>query len=234
MYEATVTLRQGEIRPLYAQATATQGDTLTFQAAPSAPYTAPTFALLDNTGTPVSGFDSVAIGTANYQGTALASPLLWFTLNTSGLNPGAYVARFLFAVRSTSDGLIRELACEVRITLLAKVEVTATYDVATPAGQTRLYCLDNDMTQAVFSDAEINQFVLDAGGIPILAAALALDALATDRARLATVLKIGTFGNSEVGVYQALVERATRLRSLAPALPIVASPAPVFACQETW
>ena len=92
MYDATVTLRQGEIRPLYAQANAAASDTLTIQGAPAAPYSAPTFTLLDATGNPVAGFLSVTIPAGNYQSGALAAPLLWVMLNTGGLNPGVYIA----------------------------------------------------------------------------------------------------------------------------------------------
>lgn len=228
MYDANITLRQGEIRPVYGQAIAAPGDTVAIQAAPSAPYSAPAFTLFDSTGAALGGWNNVSVSATNYQSGALPAPLIWFMLNTGGLNAGAYVARFVFAARSTQDGLTRELACEVQITLLASVEIAATYDPATMVGRTRLYCLDNDPARAIFSDAEISQFLSDASGMPLLAAALACEALATDRARSAGVLKIGTFGGSEAGVYQALVERAAHLRRIALVTPIVASPASVF------
>ena len=228
MYDANITLRQGEIRPIYGQAIAASGDTVTIQAAPSAPYTAPAFTLFDSAGVPVSGWNNISIGAASYQAGAQAAPLIWAMLNTSGLNAGAYVARFVFAVRSAQDGLTRELACEVQISLLPPVTLAATYDPTTASGQTRLYCLDNDIARAIFSDIEIGQFLQDAGGVPLLAASLALDALATDRARVATILKIGTYGLSEAGIYTALAERAATLRRLALVTPIVVSPAAVF------
>ena len=229
MYDANVTLRQGEIRPLYAQANAALSDTLTIQAAPATPYSAPTFTLLDaTTGIAVAGYTSIAILAGSYQSGALAGPLLWHILDTSGLNPGVYIARFVFAVQSTLDGLMRELACEVQVCLLAALEALATYDPSNALGQARLYCLDTDMAQAIFSDTEILQFLQDTGGMPLLAAALALELLATDHARLATVLKIGTFGENAVGIYKALAERAARLRHLAPVLPIVAATSSVF------
>ena len=228
MYDANVTLRQGEIRPLYAQANAALSDTLTIQGAPASPYSAPTFTLLDATGTAVAGYAGVPIAAGSYQSGALAGPLLWHIVDTSGLNPGVYIARFVFAAQSTLDGLTRELACEVQVCLLAALEAMATYDPSSALGQARLYCLDTDMAQAIFSDTEILQFLQDTGGMPLLAAALALELLATDHARLATVLKIGTFGENAVGIYKALAERAARLRHLAPVLPIVAATSSVF------
>ena len=131
-------------------------------------------------------------------------------------------------MKSTLDGLTRELVCEVQVCLLPALETPATYDPTTALGQARLYCLDTDLARAIFDDTEMLQFLQDAGGVPLLAAALALELLATDHARLATVLKIGTFGNNAVGVYQALVERAARLRALSPALPIVVAPPAVL------
>ena len=228
MYEASITLRQGEIRPIYGQAITALNDTVTILSAPGSPYSAPTFTLLDGGGAIVPGFSGISLLAANYQGTALAAPLLWFTLNTNGLNPGAYVARFVFAVRSTTDGLTRELVCEAQTRLLPGVEVAATCDLATPIGQARLYGLDADVMTAVFSDAEWTQFLADAGGVPLLAASLGLEVMATDRARMALVVKVGALGSNEAGVCAALQERARQLRSLALVTPVVASPAPVF------
>ena len=234
MYEASITLRQGEIRPVYGQAIAAPTDTVTILNAPGSPYSAPTFTLLDSSGVAVTGFSGVTIPGANYQGTALAAPLLWFVLNTTGLNPGAYVARFVFAVRSTQDGLTRELTCEVQARVLAGVEVAATYDLATPIGQARLYGLDGDTATAIFSDAEWTQFLADGGGVPILAASLALEVVATDRARVALVVKVGALGSNEVGVCAALQERARQLRNAALVTPVVVSPAPVFMDSSSW
>lgn len=232
MYEASITLRQGEIRPVYGQAIAAPNDTVMIVSAPTIPYSAPAFTLLDGLGRAVAGFDGVAIPATSYQGTALAAPLIWFVLNTNGLNPGAYVARFVFAARSTADGLTRELACEVQARILAGVEVAATYDVATAIGQARLCGLDTDVATAVFSDAEWTQFLSDAGGVPLLAASLGLEVMATDRARMALVVKVGALGSNEAGVCAALQERAQQLRGIVLTTPVVVSPDPVFAAGE--
>jgi len=112
------------------------------------------------------------------------------------------------------------------------VEVTATYLeaelAASPLFQTRLNAGDTDVASAIWSDAELNYFLMISGGVVQLAAAQALEALALDRAKLANAVRIGAFGNGEAEAYKAIAERAKRLRAVAPVAPVVNSPDQVF------
>ncbi len=224
-YEAQISIRQGEIEPVFGQALAQTGDTLTLQATPSAPFLSPTFTLLDSGGNTIV---SAAITSGNWQTGALATVLYWYNLNTQAYAPGVYIARLSAAFLSTADQLTRQRISEVQISLLAGVEIIATYDPATPLGQARLYCLDTDIANAVFSDVEMNRFLQDAAGVPMLAASLALEMLANDNLRLANAIRIGAYKNTSGSVYQALVERAARLRAIAPVPPVVVSSPAVF------
>ena len=227
-YQAQLTMRQGEIEPVFGQVSAQIGDTITLLAAPSSPYSAPTFTLFDSTGNAVAGFSGVAISSGNWQTGALALVMFWYVLDTTALAPGAYVARLSAAFQSTADQILRQKVSEVQISVLGSVEIVATYDLTTALGQARSYCLDTDTANAVFTDAEMQHFLNDSAGVPMLAASLALEMLANDNLRLANAIRIGAYKNTSGSIYEALVERAARLRAIAPITPVVVSTPAIF------
>lgn len=98
MPDGFVRVRAGEKRPLYGQAAAQTG-TLTIQASP-----APSCTLYDPSGTPVTGIDGVA--ETGYDSGALASPRIWYNLDTAGLAAGYYTMVFKFTAAG-SDSLTR-------------------------------------------------------------------------------------------------------------------------------
>ena len=64
--------------------------------------------------------------------------------------------------------------------------MTATYDLSTPIGKTRLRIPDTNIEHPLFADEEL-QALLDAeGGDPLLTAAAALEIIAGDPQRLAS------------------------------------------------
>lgn len=63
------------------------------------------------------------------------------------------------------------------------------YDPTTPLGQVRLLIADTDITNAIFSDAEISTALSMVGGTnPYLAGALLMEAAANDAAKIALVV----------------------------------------------
>ena len=221
-YDASVRFRQGSLRPVYAQVTVGEGGTAVVQAGG-------TFTLYDGEGHVEPGFNAVAV--SGYEAGPQVAPKVWYVLNTAALAPGVYSGIFTFQAVG-SDGITRTFDVDILITILADVEVTATYveaELATvPLYQVRLHAGDVDMANALWSDAELSYFLTHAGGVPELAAAQALDALAVDRAKLANAVRIGAFGNGEAEAYRAIAERAQHLRAVAVVLPAVASPPAIF------
>jgi hypothetical protein len=93
-------------------------------------------------------------------------------------------------------------------------ETATSYDVTTDAGKVRLLCQDTDPTNAYFSDREIDAFLsLEAGNVR-LAAADALDAIASSETLI--LKKISQLSGSLVtdgpAVAKALREHAKALR----------------------
>lgn len=221
-YDARVVVRQGSVRPLYAEADIPDGGTAVVQ--PGAAFT-----LYREDGTVEPGFSAVAV--SGYEAGPQSALRVWYLLNTAGLSAGAYNGVFQFQAHG-SDGIDRTLAVDLSIVLLPAVEVTATYVeselAATPLYQARLHAGDTDVSAATWSDAELSYFLSISGGLAQLAAAQALEALALDRAKLANAVRIGAFGNGEAEAYKAIAERAKRLRAVAQALPVVNSPDQAF------
>ena len=231
-YDSEVEIRLGSVWPLYAEAELPEGATAQILSDPGAVVT-----LYTEAGIAVPGFSSVPVSGAD------AGPesalRVWYLLNTANpaLVPGVYSALFTFSVGAALSPNGDELpACrfeiDVRVTLLGPVEVVATYDDAqlttSALYQTRFHACDTSVANAIWSDAELNYLLIMSGGNPLLAAANALEALAVDRARLSNAVRIGAFGNGEMEAYQAIAERAKRLRSLAPMPPVVRPPDRVF------
>jgi hypothetical protein len=222
-YDAEVVVRQGSIRPLYAEAIATHG------AGTAIVQSGGTFTLYREDGTIEPGFSSVAI--SGYERGPERNLRVWYLLNTAGIAPGGYSGLFTFQADG-ADGIDETFAVDLKITIVAPVEVTATYveaELATsPLFQTRFHAGDTNAASAIWSDAELNYLITISGGVVQLAAAQALETLALDRAKLANAVRIGAFGNGEAEAYKAIAERAKRLRAVAPVPPTVNAPDQVF------
>ncbi|HEY3281396.1 MAG TPA: hypothetical protein VGN26_03915 [Armatimonadota bacterium] len=95
--------------------------------------------------------------------------------------------------------------------------MAATYDLATNIGKVRLRICDTDIALALFSDAEISEFLIASRNNVPLAAAEAYETLARDRARLARVVQSGTY-KTEKHAIADLLKLADALRK--GALPI--------------
>ena len=236
-YSATVYVNKGSIQPVYATVNAPQpGGTITLQAGGTFTLYQ---AVYDNTTQEsstviVSGFNAVTV--SGYNTGALSSASIWYVLNTASLNTenipsSGYVGIFTFQGIG-SDGITRTFNVDIQIQVDPPVEIPATYDPTqlanSPLWTTRLWATDTDVSHATFTDDEVNAFLAMSGGVPTLAAAMMLDANATNRAKLSNTVKIGSFGAGEVTVYKALLERAAWLRSISISTPIVISPDPVF------
>ncbi len=102
--------------------------------------------------------------------------------------------------------------------------MTWTYDVATDAGKVRLLCFDTDVAVAdhrFFTDDEINAFLTLADGSVLLAAAEALDTIATSEVLIQkrlTLLDLKTDGPAEAKELHARAE-SLRDRSLTSEAP---------------
>ena len=110
--------------------------------------------------------------------------------------------------------------------------VTQTYTYNSPnitnIDHVRRYISDVDITDGRWTDEEITDFLTDAGQNLYLAAAELLDTEATDAARVANIIKLGTFGDNEETVYQALVERAKHYRKRSGAGVSILAPDAIF------
>ena len=92
--------------------------------------------------------------------------------------------------------------------------MTATYDTGTDVGKVRLYIQDTDVSpesDAIFTDEEIQVFLTEEGSVKS-AAALGLETIASDKARLSMMLKSLNYGEDTRGASRELLERAQRLR----------------------
>jgi len=236
-YDAQIQIRQGSNRPVYGQIFAPSGGTVTIQSGG-------TFTLLDETGAIVTGFNAVPV--SGWTPGAQTSPLIWYILNASTLNPDnlescVYFGVFIFEGIG-SDGIARNpFVVDIQIQVLALVEVLATYNENQLSGypnsliyQVRLYITDVDMTNPTFTDGEINFFVQSNNSNVLLAAAVALETTATNAAYLANTVKIGSFGSGADEVYDALMERAKRFRAIAIVVPTVNSPQEIFVPYQNW
>lgn len=102
MPDGFVRIKRGERRPLYGQASAPSG-TLTVAASPT-----PTCTLYDSQGAAVAGLANVVV--TGYDTAALASPRVWYNLDTTSptsLAAGFYTLVFAFTATG-SDGLSRK------------------------------------------------------------------------------------------------------------------------------
>lgn len=94
--------------------------------------------------------------------------------------------------------------------------MTFTYDASTDAGKVRLLIGDtdtDDVDRQIFSDAEISAFLAMQSGVVALAAADALEAIATRQALILKVVKIGDRQTDGAKLSDALLAQAERRRS---------------------
>jgi hypothetical protein len=87
-----------------------------------------------------------------------------------------------------------------------------TYDITTDRGKTRLLCIDSDTTQQIFSDAEIDAFLAMEDGDIHLAAANALDTIASKTVYILKVVKLMDLQVEGDKVSDDLRSRASELR----------------------
>lgn len=90
-----------------------------------------------------------------------------------------------------------------------------TYDLATPIGQARLFAMDTDRSSFVFHDEEYTLFLGLFAQSPMLAAAMALDLIATDAAKVSIISKNDVQTTDPSKMPELIAARAKTLRSLA-------------------
>ena len=203
MYEAKKSIRQGSIDTVYAQSSVSRG-VLTLESGA-------TFTLYDSTGAIVSGFEDVAItGNSDSPSNEL---LLWYLLDTSTLSQGVYVGLFKYNITSSLDALNRRDRPGVQLTILAPVEVAATWSLSTNIGKTRFYLGDRRQDKPIWADEEID-FLLTQNSNPILAAAIGYDVAAGQESYLALYDQVQLFRVDRRGLPAALRAQADRLREL--------------------
>ncbi len=222
--EDVIRLRQGSIQPIFAAVNSPQGITAVAQSGG-------VFSLFGPDGSATPGLTEVGI--SGFQAGPQPRLRLWQVLDTTSLAPGMYRALFRFSCVFSSDPAeAQTLEREISIDVLPLVTGAATYVASqlerSPLFQTRLFAADTDVERPIWSDDELKFYLHYAGGIPRLAAADALETLATDRARLASAIRIGAFGAGEEEAWRAISERAARLRILSPVMPAVRAPEPIF------
>jgi hypothetical protein len=87
-----------------------------------------------------------------------------------------------------------------------------TYDPSTSLGRVRMLCTDRDETNPIFQDAEIEAFLGIEGNSVRLAAALALETIASDQVLVLKVVKTLDTQTDGAKVSDALLKRAAGLR----------------------
>lgn len=85
-------------------------------------------------------------------------------------------------------------------------------DYDTPAGQLRLLIADVEDTRYVFTDDQVNAFLAMNAGQVKLAAAAALDTIATDEALASKVIRTQDLQTDGAKLADSLGKRAARLR----------------------
>ncbi len=93
-----------------------------------------------------------------------------------------------------------------------------TTDITTAVGQVRLTIGDNDLTDLVFTDGEINFFLTVHGGSIPLASADALEAWAAKYGQSADKETIGEYSYSQ-SIIAKMLKLAERLRKVDAAIP---------------
>ena len=95
--------------------------------------------------------------------------------------------------------------------------MAATYDLTTSIGKARLFAADTNILEAIYDDEEW-QTLLDAEGqSPLLAAALGLDTMASDAAKVAVIMKNDVNATDPTKMAEQLRASAANLRFRAAA-----------------
>lgn len=89
------------------------------------------------------------------------------------------------------------------------------YDVSTDAGKVRLIITDTDPANVMFQDAEIEAFLTLKGGSILLAAAQALDTIASSEALILKKVRLLDVTTDGPAVAKALRDHANSLREQA-------------------
>ena len=97
--------------------------------------------------------------------------------------------------------------------------MAVTYDLTTAIGKVRLKIADTDITDAHFTDEELQVFLDEAGGSDYLAAALALEAWATAISSNMTSEKIGDYSYTKKEAESKLAA-AARYRTQEESAPV--------------
>lgn len=87
-----------------------------------------------------------------------------------------------------------------------------TYDVSTDRGRVRMLCTDRDSANPIFQDDEIDAFLAIEGSSVRLAAALALETIASDQVLVLKVVKTLDTQTDGAKVADSLLKRAAALR----------------------
>jgi hypothetical protein len=94
--------------------------------------------------------------------------------------------------------------------------MTYTYDLTSPIGLVRLLIPDRNQTTALFTDEEISALInIDPSRHVKRAAALALEAIASDRAMVLQVITTNGLSTNGATLSRAMCERAAALRTQA-------------------
>ena len=196
-------LTSGEKVPVYAQVVASSG-TLTILASPAGSvtvYNAEGNPLPAHTAQPLTGFEP----------TALSKPRAWYLFDTTGLAAGLYTVIFTLSVKG-SDNLTRRRVIKRAVEIVGVPGRVATYVPSTDVGYLRTMLRDTDLTDPVWFDEELQGFLTRAtvGGVVDWNGAIghALLAEANDNARLAVVLRHGSFNFDPSKARKALLEQA--------------------------
>jgi hypothetical protein len=111
--------------------------------------------------------------------------------------------------------------------------VTISYELTTDIGKTRLFATDTDVQDAIFFDEELQVFLDATGDAPMLAAAMALETIASDAAKLAVKTRQDVLSTDPTAIPAELRAQAKALReqyaaNSAGSLTLVSPPDAVF------
>jgi hypothetical protein len=112
-----------------------------------------------------------------------------------------------------------------------------TYDPSTTIGHIRLLIADTDSTHPIFTDEEVNASIAMEGSYPRMCAAMLLESLAANRARLASVAAVLDIKLSAAEAAKELRELATLFRDSerdSGAFAIAEQAVDIFAARERW
>lgn len=155
-------------------------------------------------------------------------PVLTFAYDYPTSKTGKFVALLLV---TTAEGQVRGISSILYVSDAALVlgGYPTTYDLTTLVGQVRLLIADTDITNAVFSDAEISTALSMVGGTnPYLAGALLLEMRANDASNTGIAMRLGLDTIDRTKIPTLLREAAADLRRRTIGPILVNAPDQVF------